>query len=186
MQARWPQALLVIAPRHPERFDEVVRLVADEGQRVERRTALSVDAAPRADVVVLDTIGELARLYQIATVVFVGGSLVDAGGHNILEPAIFGRPIVFGPHMHNFAEIAAEFLRHGAALQVHSTRELADTLVKLVGDSVQRARLGETARAIVESNRGANTRTLDVIAELVPPRASADERDNVRPFRVVR
>jgi 3-deoxy-D-manno-octulosonic-acid transferase len=186
VQARWPQALLVIAPRHPERFDEVVKLVADEGLRVERRTALVVDSAPKADVVVLDTIGELARLYQIATVVFVGGSLVDAGGHNILEPAIFGRPIVFGPHMRNFAEIAAEFLRNGAALQVHSTRELADTLLTLVGDPAQRARLGEAARAIVESNRGANGRTLDVIADLVPPRSPDDRRSNVRPFRVVR
>ena len=166
VQARWPQALLILAPRHPERFDEVAKLVADEGLRVERRTALTVDSAPKADVVVLDTIGELARLYQIATVVFVGGSLVDAGGHNILEPAVFGRPIVFGPHMRNFAEIAAEFLRNDAALQVHSTRELADTLVTLVGDPVQRARLGAAARAIVESNRGANARTLDVVSDL--------------------
>jgi 3-deoxy-D-manno-octulosonic-acid transferase len=186
VQARWPQALLILAPRHPERFDEAAKLVADEGLRVERRTALTVDSSPKSDVVVLDTIGELARLYQIATVVFVGGSLVDAGGHNILEPAVFGRPIVFGPHMRNFAEIAAEFLRNGAAVQVHSTRELADTLVTLVGDPVQRARLGAAARAIVESNRGANARTLDVVSDLLPPRSPADGRDNVRPFRVVR
>ena len=96
----------------------MVKLVAEEGFRVTRRTELAVDAEPRGDVVVLDTIGELARLYQIATVVFVGGSLVDAGGHNILEPAMFGKPIVFGPHMQNFAEIAEVFLTNRAALQV--------------------------------------------------------------------
>ena len=84
--------------------------------------SLPVDAEPRVDVVVLDTIGELAQLYQVATVVFVGGSLVDAGGHNILEPAVFGKPIVFGPHMHNFAEIARTFLENRGAIQVQLGR----------------------------------------------------------------
>ncbi|HEY8549213.1 MAG TPA: 3-deoxy-D-manno-octulosonic acid transferase [Vicinamibacterales bacterium] len=185
VQARWSDALLIIAPRHPERFDEVTRLAAQEGFRVVRRTALAVDAAPAADVVILDTIGELARLYQVATAVFVGGSLVDAGGHNILEPAIFGKPIIFGPHMHNFAEIAAEFLRNGAAIVVHSPRELGQRLVELVGDPVQRARLGAGARAIVESNRGAKTRTLDVVARLLSP-GDTGRRGVVTPFRSVR
>ena len=115
-----------------------------------------------ADVVVLDTIGELARLYQLATVVFVGGSLVDAGGHNILEPAMFGKPIVFGPHMPNFAEIAEEFLRHNARrCRCYSTRELGETLVALVGDPVRRASLGAgRARAGREQPRreGAHAR----------------------------
>jgi 3-deoxy-D-manno-octulosonic-acid transferase len=185
VQARWPDALLIIAPRHPERFEEVTRLAAEEGFRVVRRTKLPVDQAPEADVVVLDTIGELARLFQVATVVFVGGSLVDAGGHNILEPAIFGKPIVFGPHMHNFAEIAAEFLRRGAAVEVHGTRELGAQLVELVGDPVTRARLGAAARALVESNRGAKARTLDVIAAVLPP-LDAGRRGVVTPFRSVR
>ena len=170
VQARWPEALLIIAPRHPERFEEVTRLAAEEGFRVVRRTSLPVDRSPEADVVVLDTIGELARLYQIASVVFVGGSLVDAGGHNILEPAMFGKAIVFGPHMHNFAEISAEFLRGSAAVQVSSTRELGECLVDLVGDGVRRASLGAAARAIVEGNRGAKARTMAVITALLPPR----------------
>jgi len=170
VQARWPDALLVVAPRHPERFDEVTRQATEEGFRVVRRTNLPVDQSPDADVVVLDTIGELARLYQIASVVFVGGSLVDAGGHNILEPAMFGKAIVFGPHMHNFAEISAEFLRGGAAVQVSSTRELGETFVALVGDGVRRASLGAAARAIVESNRGAKARTMAVVTALLPPR----------------
>ena len=170
VQARWPDALLIVAPRHPERFEEVTRLAAEEGFRVVRRTGLPVDQSPDADVVVLDTIGELARLYQIASVVFVGGSLVDAGGHNILEPAMFGKAIVFGPHMHNFAEISAEFLRGSAAVQVSSTRELGECLVDLVGDGVRRASLGAAARAIVEGNRGAKARTMAVITALLPPR----------------
>src|SRR5688572_30504307 len=90
-------ALLVIAARHPERFAEVERLCRQEGLSTVRRTELPIDAEPRADAVILDTIGELAEVYQIATVVFVGGSLVRAGGHNILEPAVFGKPIIFGP-----------------------------------------------------------------------------------------
>src|SRR3954464_5133677 len=108
-------ALLVIAPRQPERFGEVERLARDAGFAAIRRSELPIDAEPRADVVVLDTIGELAKLYQLATAVFVGGSLADHGGHNILEPAIFGKPIVFGPHMQNFREIAETFVTSGAA-----------------------------------------------------------------------
>jgi 3-deoxy-D-manno-octulosonic-acid transferase len=177
----WPESLLVLAPRHPERFDEVVGIVRDEGCRVERRTALSIDAEPRGDVVVLDTIGELARLFEIATVVFVGGSLVDAGGHNILEPAVFGKPVLFGPHMQNFGEIAAAFLANGAAVQVASARELGDAFVSLLGDPVRRASLGAAARGLVEANRGARERTVDVITGLLDarPRQGAV----VRPFR---
>jgi 3-deoxy-D-manno-octulosonic-acid transferase len=184
VKATWPHALLIIAPRHPERFDEVVRLVAEEGFRVARRRELPIDAEPRSDVVVLDTIGELARLYQVATVVFVGGSLVDAGGHNILEPAMFGKPIVFGPSMQNFAEIADVFLTNGAATQIQSPRELEDTLLDLLGDPVRRARLGAAAHALVAANRGAKARTLDVIVDLLPPNGARARV--VRPFRLVR
>ncbi len=139
------------------------------GWNVARRTELRVDAEPRHDVVILDTIGELAQLFQVATVVFVGGSLVDAGGHNILEPAVFGKPIVFGPHMDNFAEIARTFLDNGAAVQVRSGRELESTLLALLGDPVRRASLGAAARALVEANRGARGKTLAALAELLPP-----------------
>ena len=133
-----------------------------------RRSELPIDAEPRADVVVLDSIGELAQLYQVATAVFVGGSLVDQGGHNILEPAMFGKPIVFGPHMQNFQEIADAFITNGAAMQVQSERELDEALLTLVTDPVRRARLGAAARALVEANRGAKNKTLAVIADLLP------------------
>lgn len=172
-------ALLVVAPRHPERFAEVEQLARDEGFRVVRRTDLSIDAEPRADVVVLDTIGELARLFQVATLVFVGGSLVDAGGHNILEPAVFGKPILFGPSMHNFSEITESFLSAGAARQVRSAGELTSAIVELAGDPVRRAALGAAARALVEANRGARERTMAVIETLLPVRPV------VHPFRRV-
>jgi 3-deoxy-D-manno-octulosonic-acid transferase len=177
-------ALLIIAPRHPERFREVERLARDSGFVTAMRSELPIDAEPRADVVVLDTIGELAQLYQVATAVFVGGSLVDQGGHNILEPAVFGKPIVFGPHMQNFKEIADTFLTNDAAIQVRSDEELGKVLLTLVTDPVRRARLGAAARALVEANRGAKTKTLDVIADLLPPGDGHGER-RVRPFRLV-
>ena len=180
IRATMTNTLLIIAPRKPERFDEVERLARRAGWNVARRTELRVDAEPRCDVVILDTMGELAQIYQVATVVFVGGSLVDAGGHNILEPAVFGKPIVFGPHMHNFTEIARTFLDNGAAIQVATGRELEPALLDLLGDPVRRATLGAGARALVEANRGARNKTLAAIAQLLPP-------DNpgsvVRPFR---
>jgi 3-deoxy-D-manno-octulosonic-acid transferase len=176
-------ALLIIAPRKPERFGEAEALARSEGFSVARRTELPIDADPRADVVILDTIGELATLYQVATAVFVGGSLVDAGGHNILEPAVFGKAILFGPHMQNFAEIARAFLDNGAAEEVASEPELTEALVGLLSDPVRRARLGAAARALVEANRGAKHRTLDAIARVFPSETRAETV--VRPFRLV-
>jgi 3-deoxy-D-manno-octulosonic-acid transferase len=176
-------ALLIIAPRKPERFGEAEALARSEGFGVARRTELPIDADPRADVVILDTIGELATLYQVATAVFVGGSLVDAGGHNILEPAVFGKAILFGPHMQNFAEIARAFLDSGAAEEVTSEPALTEALVGLLSDPVRRARLGAAARALVEANRGAKHRTLDAIARVFPSEARAETV--VRPFRLV-
>jgi 3-deoxy-D-manno-octulosonic-acid transferase len=177
-----PATLRVIAPRKPERFGEAEALARAEGLRVVRRTDLAVDSEPRADVVILDTIGELAHLFQAATVVFIGGSLVDQGGHNILEPAVHGKPIVFGPYMQNFAEIAETFLKSKAAIQVSGPGEFADVLVRLIGDPVERASLSAAARALVEANRGAKQRTLAVMGELLPP---PGERGVVRPFKRV-
>ncbi|MCC7418256.1 MAG: 3-deoxy-D-manno-octulosonic acid transferase [Acidobacteria bacterium] len=176
-----PTSVAIVAPRQPERFGEVERLARDRGFDTVRRSELQIDAEPRADIVVLDTIGELAQIYQLATAVFVGGSLADHGGHNILEPAVFGKPIVFGPHMQNFREIAETFLLNAAALQVAGERELDDALLALVTDPVRRARLGAAARALVEANRGAKQKTLAVIRELVPVAGGGA----VIPFRLV-
>jgi 3-deoxy-D-manno-octulosonic-acid transferase len=177
--------LLILAPRHPERFDEVERLAREEGFQTVRRSDLPIDSEPHAEVVVLDTIGELAQLYRVATVVFVGGSLVDAGGHNILEPAVFGKPIVFGSHMQNFREIAETFLASGAAVQVRSEAELSETLRALLGDAPRRAGLGAAASAVVEANRGAKAKTLAVVADLLPPASTGGPWGVVRPFRLV-
>jgi 3-deoxy-D-manno-octulosonic-acid transferase len=175
-------ALCILAPRQPNRFGEVDRLARQSGFTTVRRTDLPIDAEPRADVVVLDTIGELAQIYQIATAVFVGGSLADFGGHNILEPALFGKPIVFGPHMQNFREIAEAFVANGAAVQVRSEREVDDALIALVTDPVRRARVGAAARALVDANRGAREKTLTVIADVLPLPGSGAV---IRPFRRV-
>ena len=166
-------ALLVIAPRHPERFDEARGIAERAGHRVVLRSALEPGRDPGADVVVLDSLGELGRLFDLASAVFVGGSLVAAGGHNLIEPAAFGRAIVVGPHMENFAEVTREFVSRGAALQVRDADELEAALVALMRDAVRRRRLGETARGIVDAARGATGRTLDQLSALLPSAAGA-------------
>jgi 3-deoxy-D-manno-octulosonic-acid transferase len=182
LKAAQPAAALVLAPRHPERFADVVALAEQEGFRTMRRSDLPIDSEPRADVVVLDTIGELATVYQVGTAVFVGGSLVPTGGHNILEPAVYGRPVLIGPHMQNFAEIAAAFVASDAVVQVASEAAFEDAVLALMTDPVRRASLGAAARALVEANRGAKERTLTVLDALLPPPASLPS--NVRPFRL--
>ena len=179
-----PGSLLILAPRHTERVPEVDELCRGEGFKTVRRSELAIDAEPRADIVILDSIGELATIYQLATVAFVGGSLVATGGHNILEPAVFGKPILFGPHMENFAEIADAFVANVAGVQVRTERELADVMVELMSDPVRRARLGAAARALVEANRGAKDKSLDVLAALLPER-QGPRPSNVRPFRPI-
>ena len=181
VRAALPSALLIIAPRKPERFDDAERIARRAGWNVARRTELRVDSEPREDVVIVDTIGELAQLYQVATAVFVGGSLVDAGGHNILEPAVFGKPIVFGPYMQNFAEIARTFVDNGASIQLRSARELAGVLQELLSDPVRRASLGAAARALVEANRGARAKSLAAIAQVMP----SESPGVVVPFRTM-
>jgi 3-deoxy-D-manno-octulosonic-acid transferase len=177
-----PNTLLVLAARNPERFAEAEQLARQEGWKVAKRSDLAIDAEPRVDVVVLDTIGELATVYQIATVVFVGGSLVATGGHNVLEPAVFGKPIIFGPHMENFLEIAEAFVANGAGVQLAGEEALDEAFLSLMSDPVRRARLGAAARALVEANRGANEKSVTVLAALLPREPSAYPA-NVRPFR---
>jgi 3-deoxy-D-manno-octulosonic-acid transferase len=164
---------LLIAPRHPERFDEVARLLDSSGLKFARRTICDRTEARLADIVLLDSIGELAALYRFASVVFIGGSLVPKGGHNILEPALYARPIVVGPRMENFRAIANEFLRRDALIQLRGQNgqelmdELSITLVKLLNDRSRAQRLGENARRAVEENRGATARTVEAVAGLL-------------------
>jgi 3-deoxy-D-manno-octulosonic-acid transferase len=162
-----PEARLVVAPRHPERFDAVAPLVEAAGFRCLRRTALDPLAWQDGEVLLLDTIGELSQLYALASVVFVGGSLVPSGGHNILEPAGAGKPVVVGPHMENFQEIADEFRAQEAVVEVATADDLAGAVASLLVDEARRSRLGERARELVVRNRGAVARSADALAALV-------------------
>src|SRR6185503_9739701 len=124
------------------------------GHQVARRSQLGTSAWGAGDVLLLDTMGELAHAYPFATVVFVGGSLVPTGGHNVLEPGLAGRAVIVGPHMDNFQEIADEFRAAGALVQIAQAAALGPAVARLLADPQERARLGERARALVEANRG--------------------------------
>ena len=163
------QALLIVAPRHPERCEEVTALSSIRGFETVRRTELAADGQPRAAVVVLDTVGELAVLYQIASIVFLGGSLVPVGGHNVLEPASWGKPVVFGPYMCNFSEITELFIANRAARQISGADELEATLLELLGDTRQCVSLGAAAASLVKGQGGATERSLSEIATVLPP-----------------
>jgi 3-deoxy-D-manno-octulosonic-acid transferase len=164
---RVPHAGLVLAPRRPERFSEVPALVESAGFRCVRRSTLDPGAWRDGDVVLLDSLGELAQVYSLATVVFVGGSLVPSGGHNILEPAVAGKPVIVGPYMENFQEIAEKFRAEGAMVQVTSAEELAREVTSLLTDEARRRNLGERAKSLVDRNRGAVRNTIDGLAGLV-------------------
>jgi 3-deoxy-D-manno-octulosonic-acid transferase len=172
---KWPETLLVLAPRKPERFAEAATLIEQAGWPVLRRSALSLtdkagagvlrrEPGRRGSVLLLDSLGELASLYRLGDAVFVGGSLAPSGGHNPLEPAAFGVAPVFGPWMENFREIAREFLGAGAAVQVASGAELGAAWISLLENDRRRAEMGRQARALVERHRGATAATLQQLA----------------------
>jgi 3-deoxy-D-manno-octulosonic-acid transferase len=167
VRERVPQARLLVAPRHPERFALVPPLVEAAGFRCLRRSALDPAAWRDGEVLLLDTLGELAQVYALASVVFVGGSLVPSGGHNILEPAVAGKAVVVGPHMENFQEIADQFRSESAMVQVASPDELAREVSALLLDEGRRRGLGERARELVGRNRGAVRRTTDALSSLL-------------------
>jgi tetraacyldisaccharide 4'-kinase len=160
-------ALLVVAPRHPQRFDEVAEELAGSGFPVVRRSALRADS--RMDgpgILLLDSLGELSDLYSHADVVFVGGSLNGWGGHNVLEPALSGSPVVVGPTMQNFAEIAATLLAERGMVQVGRAKELGSALGGLLSDKDEATALGERGRKVAEKHRGATERALAAAVRL--------------------
>lgn len=167
VRERVPHARLLLAPRHPERFPEVPGLIESAGFRCLRRSALDPASWSDGEVLLLDTLGELAQVYSLASVVFVGGSLVPTGGHNILEPAVAGKPVLIGPHMENFQEIADTFRAESAIVQVASADELGREVSALMLDEPRRRALGERARGLVGRNRGAVSRTTDALAPLL-------------------
>ncbi len=169
VQRKWRRALLILAPRKPERFDAAAEAARRDGWNVVSRRQVRLDTPlpEDADVFLLDTFGELAGVYRLAEAVFVGGSLVAAGGHNILEPAWFSKPPIFGPSMENFREMADLFLEEMAGQQVYSAEQLGNVWVDLIGHDDRRERMGRAARELVERNRGATARSVERIAKLV-------------------
>jgi 3-deoxy-D-manno-octulosonic-acid transferase len=169
VQRQWRHTLLILAPRKPGQFDAAAEIVLACGWKVVRRSQLDSAASldQDTDVLLLDSIGELAGLYSLADVTFVGGSLIPAGGHNILEPAWFARPPVFGASMENFREMADQFLDAHAGVQVTSGQGLGKVWIQLIRDDKMRERMGKSARVICERNRGATERSLDRIAGLL-------------------
>jgi 3-deoxy-D-manno-octulosonic-acid transferase len=154
---------LLIAPRHPERFDDVARLIARSSFKFARRSETA--SSSRTDVILLDTIGELASVYRFAAAVFVGGSLVPRGGHNIIEPAAFAKPIVVGKHTGNFRQIVSDFAAAGAVVQIDSNH-LAEAFLQLLSDRALAREMGDQARGILLANRGACECTIAAIKDL--------------------
>lgn len=165
--------VLVVAPRHPERTDEVLALARAAGWRAARRSALPQAAGEHDGVIVLDTVGELARLYAVADAVFVGGSLVPAGGHNVLEPALWGKPVLVGPHAVNFREAVALLVEARGATVVGDATALAAALGRLLGDERLRVTMGERALGAAASRQGAVQATLDLVARYLLPASAA-------------
>ena len=162
LRAQKPDALLILVPRHPERFDGVADQVREAGLSVARRS--QQEPAADAAVYLADTMGELLMLFGACDVAFVGGSLVPVGGHNLLEPAAWEKPVLTGPHLHNFTAIAQLLDDAGGLSVVDSGEALGDKLQVLMSDPDQCARQGQAAAAVVEANRGALEKGLELIA----------------------
>jgi 3-deoxy-D-manno-octulosonic-acid transferase len=164
---------LLIAPRHPERFNEVAALLERSGLSWVRRSASTQAHDKACDVVLLDSIGELRSVYPLAALVFVGGSIAPTGGHNVLEPATAARCIITGAHTFNFSSIMRDFLERDALVQLPALTEaeapamLAQTFRELLHDDERRRRTGERARAALEQSRGATDKTIALLTPLV-------------------
>jgi 3-deoxy-D-manno-octulosonic-acid transferase len=186
LQGEHPRALLVLAPRKPECFQEAADFIRESRRKFIRRSelpiakpgqtgstapdGLAMDSLAISDdvtVVLLDSIGELASLYRLADGALVGGSLVESGGHNILEPAAFGKIPVFGPSMENFAEIASRFVAAKAAIQVESPEDAGVAWIELLREPERMQQMGETAKRLVDESRGATGRALAEIARVL-------------------
>jgi len=172
---------LLIAPRHPERFTEVAELLSASGFNWARRSGDAKAADSTADVILLDSIGELRAVFPFADIAFIGGSIAAHGGHNILEPAVEGVCVITGPHTDNFASIIKTFLTADALVQLpevalsEAAKQLAETMKSLLEDDSRRREIGQRALAVCEVNRGATTRTMQILAKLLLSRSSLKE-----------
>jgi 3-deoxy-D-manno-octulosonic-acid transferase len=168
VRAQVPTLRLLLAPRHLDRLDEVEALLREHQLMVQRRSHGHLSSqSSAAPVLLLDTIGELAKLYAVGTVVFVGGSFAPIGGHNVLEPAAHRKAILFGPHMHNFHQIAMALLEAGGALQVHNPKALGEHVSMLLRQPERRQAIGEAAYQVLCDNQGAIARTVALIEQVL-------------------
>ncbi len=168
MQATCPDLLLIIVPRHPERFDRVTTLVEQAGyknlSRSENRPCL-----PDIQVLIVDTMGELPLFYAASDIAFVGGSLVPHGGHNLLEPAALSKAVITGLHCFNFQEMVSQFLAEGALLQISDSKDLSATVLSLLENSQKRSEMGEAGLRLIAHNQGASQRLVDLIGRDITP-----------------
>jgi 3-deoxy-D-manno-octulosonic-acid transferase len=161
-----PEALLIIVPRHPERFVQAAQLARNAGLRVELHSDNDA-CGPAAQCFVIDAMGELMRYYACCDVAFVGGTFADIGGHNVLEPAVLGKPVIVGPHTRHFEDIVGYLLTHGAALRAADGGELVAQVARLMGDGELRDRMGQAALAAVAAGRGAVERNAAAASKLL-------------------
>ncbi len=165
IKAEIENPLLVLVPRHPERFNQVAELCTAAGFNLARRSG--GDKVDSADILLGDTMGELMSFFGACDIAFVGGSLVPSGGHNMIEPAAWGVPVLTGPHLFNFSE-ASQLLLEGGAMQIyHSADQMAEQVVELLQNQVQRTEMGNAAQRIAEANRGALDRLLNLIEKTI-------------------
>jgi len=160
-----PQARLILAPRHPERFDEVASLLRQSGRRILRRSQLP-SGLQTAEIILLDSMGELRAVYSLASVAVIGGSFLPFGGHNPLEPAALGKAVVFGPEMSNFKEISELFARDSAAYRC-SLADLPSVLIELLSDHAKRDAFGKRAYETLRRNQGATFSTMDLLRPFI-------------------
>ncbi|MFW6147351.1 MAG: 3-deoxy-D-manno-octulosonic acid transferase [Thermodesulfobacteriota bacterium] len=158
----FPDLALILAPRDVKRFEDVYKLVQEGGFNVIRRTELPAEKNGYT-IIILNTLGELGQIYGVSDVAFVGGSLVEKGGHNLLEPASFGIPVLFGPHMYNFVTMSRLLISKGGGRAVADESELLRNMKELLGDKQERERMGKKAQEFVKQNRGAHDRVMKIL-----------------------
>lgn len=159
--------LLILIPRHPERKREVQSLLKDTGFNYRLRSSLQEGDVPLSpgDVLLVDTLGEVLDFYSVADLVFVGGSLVPIGGHNLLEAALLAKPVIFGPHVHNFKEISAKLIRAGAGVKVENQQELVQQSIIMLNDPARCRAMGQAGSSLIVENAGTTERTMRHISK---------------------
>jgi len=163
LKSAYPELALILTPRHAERAEEIVRLIESRGLSYARRRHTAAPSPGGLDVYLVDTTGELMVFYALADVVFVGKSLTQHGGQNVIEPAVMAKAVLVGPHMENFPGVMADFLSADAILQVKHAEELEQQLFRLLSSQEERDRFGRRAAELVSKKSGALKRTLDLV-----------------------